>query len=136
MRLTLIKTRKLKDPHLRNLRESLRTILMIAYKLEQKRLIDTMLIYTDKRVHQGLTPSQSKRSKALNRTSTNLAHAKRFTPLCCTFGVNCRSFLKSGVLDSADLDLVWIPNGLHWMCLPCYFDIHLQSEHITPVLGS
>ena len=136
MKLALIKTRKLKDPHLRKLRESLRTILLIALKLEQKRLRFTKLIYTERRSRRGLTPSQAKRCKSLNMTSTKLAHAKKFTPLCCTYGVHCRSKLKSGIIDSTDLDLIWIPYRLCWMCLPCYFDIYLKTENITPILGS
>ena len=133
MRMGIIKLRKLRDSHLRKLRGNLRTILLTALKLEQERLIDKMLIYTEQHARRGLTHSQKKRYRDLNMKSGMLNHAERLTPLCCAYGVNCCSFLESGVFNSTDLDLVWVPNRLHWMCLPCYFNIYLKVEKVIPI---
>ncbi len=110
----------LKNPHLRQIRNNLRTVLKLAINEELDRLGKFKRLYILKKK---LTPSQKKRWQCLSEKWNSLYHRYRQSTLQCACGAACSAFQeakKHGFNPQdrpIDLDLVWIPWLEEWICI-------------------
>lgn len=128
----------LKDPKLRKIRENLRTILMLAYNDESKRLSQLTFLYLEKNI---LTPSQEKRETQLIKMNNNLMRVYNNSILQCRLGAACNSYreaVENGAIDPierpVDLDMGWLPQYGSWYCKKDYEnfkDSHFDADYIS-----
>lgn len=79
----------LKNPQLRQIRTNLRIVLGLAVKEKTYRLLRLGMIYTEKSYALGLTRSQKRRKKSINKTFGALTSKHDKSILRCSFGVEC-----------------------------------------------
>jgi len=102
---------KIKNPLLRNFRNSLREIIKIAFITQFNNLISLRRLYNQKTQ---LTPTQKKRWGLLSKEFSILSNSFEKSICNCSSGGACLSGNK------ISQDRVWLPHYRGWFCEKCY----------------